>query len=289
MLGLDPADVATTLATSDTTFVYVERGVDLDVADRVAALNLPGIGFLPVAKRYYPAGSLAAQVIGVVNVDGVGITGLERQYDDGARGHTRGADGRALRDGTGDRRRRAGRPGATARCRSRDDDRSTDPVPGAAVLATGDQGQPCQGRDRDRDGSPDRGDLRHGDLAEFRSQRLRRRRSEPLRQPGRDRHVGARIGEQDCHGRRGAADGGRLHDTAVHRAGDPRHRRVHDPRLRGTRDRAHDARRHHRPLEQRRDLARRRPGRQRAPPAGLLPTSGTARRPVSGSPARRQG
>jgi cell division protein FtsI (penicillin-binding protein 3) len=80
-LGLDPTDVATTLATADTTFVYVERGVDLDVADRVAALNLPGIGLLPVAKRYYPAGSLAAQVIGVVNVDGVGITGLERQYD----------------------------------------------------------------------------------------------------------------------------------------------------------------------------------------------------------------
>ena len=38
------------------TFVYVARQVDLDVAQRVEDLHLPGIGFLPVQKRYYPAG-----------------------------------------------------------------------------------------------------------------------------------------------------------------------------------------------------------------------------------------
>jgi len=47
----------------------------------VADAALPGIGLLPVEKRYYPGGSIAAQVVGVVNVDGVGITGLESQYD----------------------------------------------------------------------------------------------------------------------------------------------------------------------------------------------------------------
>src|SRR5439155_3144261 len=41
----------------------------------------PGIGLLPVVKRYYPAGPVAPQVLGFVNVDGVGTTGLERQYD----------------------------------------------------------------------------------------------------------------------------------------------------------------------------------------------------------------
>jgi cell division protein FtsI (penicillin-binding protein 3) len=63
------------------TFAYVERQVDADVAARIADLHLPGIGLLPVAKRYYPAGPVASQVLGFVNVDGVGTTGLERQYD----------------------------------------------------------------------------------------------------------------------------------------------------------------------------------------------------------------
>ena len=61
--------------------MYVARGVDMDVAARIADLALPGVGLLPVEKRYYPGGSIAAQVVGLVNVDGVGITGLERQYD----------------------------------------------------------------------------------------------------------------------------------------------------------------------------------------------------------------
>jgi cell division protein FtsI (penicillin-binding protein 3) len=66
---------------SSGTFAYVDRQVDADVATQLADLHLPGIGFLPVAKRYYPAGPVASQVLGFVNVDGVGTTGLERQYD----------------------------------------------------------------------------------------------------------------------------------------------------------------------------------------------------------------
>jgi cell division protein FtsI (penicillin-binding protein 3) len=66
---------------SSGTFAYVDRQVDADVAAQLADLHLAGIGFLPVAKRYYPAGPVASQVLGFVNVDGVGITGLERQYD----------------------------------------------------------------------------------------------------------------------------------------------------------------------------------------------------------------
>jgi cell division protein FtsI (penicillin-binding protein 3) len=81
LLGLRSRDVARMLATPDSSFVFVARGVDMGVAEKVADLGLAGIGLLPVQKRYYPGGSIAAQVVGVVNVDGVGITGLERQYD----------------------------------------------------------------------------------------------------------------------------------------------------------------------------------------------------------------
>jgi cell division protein FtsI (penicillin-binding protein 3) len=79
ILGLGVRDLLAKL-TADTTFVYLDRQVDLDVARRLEALDLPGIGFLPTSKRVYPAGPLAAQVVGFVNVDGVGISGLELQY-----------------------------------------------------------------------------------------------------------------------------------------------------------------------------------------------------------------
>jgi cell division protein FtsI (penicillin-binding protein 3) len=63
------------------TFAYIARQVDLNAATRLEALRLPGIGFLPVAARTYPAGSIAAQVLGFVGVDGNGLAGLEAEYD----------------------------------------------------------------------------------------------------------------------------------------------------------------------------------------------------------------
>jgi cell division protein FtsI (penicillin-binding protein 3) len=66
--------------TKDTTFVYLGRQVDSEVAGRVAALALPGIGFLDDAKRYYPSGPIAPQVLGFVGTDGTGLTGLELAY-----------------------------------------------------------------------------------------------------------------------------------------------------------------------------------------------------------------
>jgi cell division protein FtsI (penicillin-binding protein 3) len=85
LLGLKPSDVRHAM-TSDGSFVYIQRQVDLSLADRLAAMNLPGIDFLPVPKRNYPAGGLAPQVLGYVGVDGVGLAGLEDQYDAALRG-----------------------------------------------------------------------------------------------------------------------------------------------------------------------------------------------------------
>lgn len=70
------------LLTRDTTFVYLARQVDRGLADRIEELGLPGIGFLEASRRYYPAGSLAAQVLGFVGIDGEGLSGLEVRYED---------------------------------------------------------------------------------------------------------------------------------------------------------------------------------------------------------------
>jgi cell division protein FtsI (penicillin-binding protein 3) len=85
ILGMRPRDVRTPLM-ADGTFAFVDRQVDADVAQQVEDLQLPGIGFLPVPKRYYPSGALAPQVLGFVGVDGDGLAGLETQYDTQLRG-----------------------------------------------------------------------------------------------------------------------------------------------------------------------------------------------------------
>ncbi len=85
ILQQKPRDVEQALR-SEGTFVFLDRQVDLAVADQLEAMHLPGIGFLPVPKRYYPAGSLAAQVLGFVGVDGDGQAGLEDQYDTALKG-----------------------------------------------------------------------------------------------------------------------------------------------------------------------------------------------------------
>jgi cell division protein FtsI (penicillin-binding protein 3) len=64
-----------------TSFVYLARQVDADVAARLEKMQLPGIGFLDDAKRYYPSGPLAPQTLGFVGIDGTGLAGLELQYE----------------------------------------------------------------------------------------------------------------------------------------------------------------------------------------------------------------
>jgi len=81
VLEVEPRVVRAALE-SDGTFAWIDRQVDLELAEELEALALPGIGFLEVPKRYYPAGDLAPQVLGFVNVDGDGAAGLESAYDD---------------------------------------------------------------------------------------------------------------------------------------------------------------------------------------------------------------
>ncbi|HVP83949.1 MAG TPA: penicillin-binding protein 2 [Rhizomicrobium sp.] len=58
-------------------YVLVARQITPDVKDRVMSLGLPGIEFQKDGKRFYPEGRAAAQVIGVTDPDGNGVSGLE--------------------------------------------------------------------------------------------------------------------------------------------------------------------------------------------------------------------
>lgn len=96
VLGQGTAEVRAKLD-SNKRFVWIERKVDRPVAERVRALDLPGIHLLPESKRYYPMGTLAAQIIGYVGTDNQGLAGLEAHYDAAVR--TEKGRTTVLRDG----------------------------------------------------------------------------------------------------------------------------------------------------------------------------------------------
>ncbi|WP_233864737.1 peptidoglycan D,D-transpeptidase FtsI family protein [Paraburkholderia adhaesiva] len=58
-------------------FVYVKRQVPLDVAAKVAALDIPGIYQRNEYKRFYPEGEVTAHLIGFTNVEDEGQEGVE--------------------------------------------------------------------------------------------------------------------------------------------------------------------------------------------------------------------
>jgi cell division protein FtsI (penicillin-binding protein 3) len=75
---------------TDRGFVWLERRVPLEHAERLRQLSIPGIGLIPEGRHFYPNGRLLAHVLGFANIDNQGLEGLERKYDHhlrGERGH----------------------------------------------------------------------------------------------------------------------------------------------------------------------------------------------------------
>ena len=81
ILRLDPKDVYEKLSDRTHGFVYVQRKADPARAARLAKRELTGIGFYPEERRFYPQGSIAAQVLGYAGVDNRGLAGLELTLD----------------------------------------------------------------------------------------------------------------------------------------------------------------------------------------------------------------
>lgn len=67
-------------------FAYVRRRVTPEEAGKVAALGLEGVGFTKESRRYYPNKELAANVLGYVGLDNIGLSGIESAYDKVVRG-----------------------------------------------------------------------------------------------------------------------------------------------------------------------------------------------------------
>jgi cell division protein FtsI/penicillin-binding protein 2 len=96
----EKADVLRAAFSSGAEWLFVRRRLPEAMADRIAALHLPGIGFELEPKRLYPNGAIASQVMGFVNDDGLGQYGIEGRYD----ATLRGIDGRLVVEQDPDKR-----------------------------------------------------------------------------------------------------------------------------------------------------------------------------------------
>ncbi len=67
-------------------FAWIARQVTPEVGTAVRALRLPGIYALEEHRRSYPKGSMAANVLGYVGIDGEGLAGVEYSFDSFVKG-----------------------------------------------------------------------------------------------------------------------------------------------------------------------------------------------------------
>jgi cell division protein FtsI (penicillin-binding protein 3) len=62
-------------------FVWLKRQLTPKQQGQIMALGLPGIGFRTEKLRFYPGGSNASHIVGLVDVDNHGIAGMEKYVD----------------------------------------------------------------------------------------------------------------------------------------------------------------------------------------------------------------
>lgn len=92
ILGADEERVREQLKRTERQSVVIAKQVEKSTADLLRSKNITGIYFEEDTKRYYPYGSLAAQVIGFTGSDNQGLEGLENVLDS----QLRGVDGRIV-------------------------------------------------------------------------------------------------------------------------------------------------------------------------------------------------
>lgn len=80
VMGADP-EVLERRLSSDKSFVYLGRQVDLEVAEATLALKISGVYAQEEWERIRPGGDSALSVLGRTDIDSIGISGMELAYD----------------------------------------------------------------------------------------------------------------------------------------------------------------------------------------------------------------
>jgi cell division protein FtsI/penicillin-binding protein 2 len=93
LVGKQPQEILAALTDREHYWLPVARWLEPKVAEQIEALDEPGLRLQYEPRRIYPQGALAAQVIGAVNYNGDGISGIEGFYNDALKGITGRVEG----------------------------------------------------------------------------------------------------------------------------------------------------------------------------------------------------
>ncbi|WP_010489883.1 penicillin-binding transpeptidase domain-containing protein [Pseudomonas sp. S9] len=82
-LGQKPDDFARRLqANANREFMYLVRGLTPEQGQKILDLKVPGVYSIEEFRRFYPAGEVAAHVVGFTDVDDRGREGMELAFDE---------------------------------------------------------------------------------------------------------------------------------------------------------------------------------------------------------------
>jgi cell division protein FtsI (penicillin-binding protein 3) len=79
-LGADPKKLLKKLQRGSP-FVWVARGISPLQGNHLKELSLPGVHFIKENRRYYPDRAVGGHLLGFVGIDGDGLEGVEKRYD----------------------------------------------------------------------------------------------------------------------------------------------------------------------------------------------------------------
>lgn len=80
-LDMKASDVKEKLQ-KDQALIKIAKYLDKDTCDKIRDLEIIGIEIAENTKRYYPLGNFASQLLGSVNDDNVGRSGIEQEYNE---------------------------------------------------------------------------------------------------------------------------------------------------------------------------------------------------------------
>lgn len=86
IIGGDAQEYQKLMTKQGTRYVVIAKKLNKSQSERINKLGFKGIGTREVPYRYYPQGSLAAQILGFVNDNGDGKYGVEQALDKELRG-----------------------------------------------------------------------------------------------------------------------------------------------------------------------------------------------------------
>lgn len=77
LLGLNSKELIKKLTNEEREFVYLKRRISPQTANQVMAMQIPGIFMQHEYRRYYPAGEVAAHLVGFTGDNDIGLEGFE--------------------------------------------------------------------------------------------------------------------------------------------------------------------------------------------------------------------